>query len=232
MKNIFKKTVLATTVLLTSTLYANTNNQEFNNNEKSSYVVGIQIGNQVAKNIENTKALGILLDKKIVIKGITDAVNDNVALSIDDIKLVLADLSKLVAKKGAELKSLEVSKDKTYLIQNKLNKNVKTTNSGLQYEVIKQGNGEKPVATSSVTVHYKGSLINGKEFDSSYKRKAPATFKLNQVIKGWTEGVQLMNVGSKYKFTIPSELAYGNRGTGGIPKDSTLVFEVELIKIN
>jgi FKBP-type peptidyl-prolyl cis-trans isomerase FkpA len=230
MNNIFKKTVLAATILLTSASYANTNNQEYNDSEKRSYVVGTQIGNQVALNIKNTKSLGILLNKKLVIKGITDAVNDNVSLTVEDIKLILADLSKLVAKKGAELKSLETTKDKTYLMQNKLNKNVKITNSGLQYEILKEGHGEKPTENSRVTVHYKGTLINGKEFDSSYKRNAPATFRLNQVIKGWTEGVQLMSVGSVYKFTIPSELAYGNRGTSGIPKNSTLIFEIELIK--
>lgn len=109
-----------------------------------------------------------------------------------------------------------------------------TTASGLQYEVLTEGNGgAKPSATDSVTVHYKGTLTDGKVFDSSYDRGQPATFPLNRVIPGWTEGVQLMTVGSKFKFTIPPDLGYGARGApGAIPPNATLVFEVELIKIN
>jgi FKBP-type peptidyl-prolyl cis-trans isomerase FkpA len=110
---------------------------------------------------------------------------------------------------------------------------VNKTASGLQYEVLTEGSGAKPAATDSVTVHYRGTLTDGKEFDSSYKRGQPATFPLNRVIKGWTEGVQLMTVGSKYRFTIPPELGYGAAGVPGtIPPNSTLVFDVELIKIN
>lgn len=111
---------------------------------------------------------------------------------------------------------------------------VTTTASGLQYEVLTEGKGgAKPSATDSVTVHYKGTLTDGKVFDSSYDRGQPATFPLNRVIPGWTEGVQLMTVGSKYKFTIPPNLGYGAAGAGGvIPPNATLVFEVELIKIN
>jgi FKBP-type peptidyl-prolyl cis-trans isomerase FkpA len=110
---------------------------------------------------------------------------------------------------------------------------VTTTASGLKYEVLKDATGPKPSATDNVTVHYKGTLTDGTVFDSSYDRGQPATFPLNRVIKGWTEGVQLMSPGSKYKFTIPPELGYGAAGAGGkIPPTTTLVFEVELIKIN
>lgn len=110
---------------------------------------------------------------------------------------------------------------------------VTTTASGLQYEVLTEGTGAKPGATDSVTVHYKGTLTDGTVFDSSYDRGQPATFPLNRVIPGWTEGLQLMPVGSKYKLTIPPNLGYGAAGAGGkIPPNSTLVFEVELIKIN
>jgi FKBP-type peptidyl-prolyl cis-trans isomerase FkpA len=110
---------------------------------------------------------------------------------------------------------------------------VTTTASGLKYEILKDAEGPKPAATDQVTVHYRGTLTDGTEFDSSYGRGQPATFPLNRVIKGWTEGVQLMSPGSKYKFTIPPELGYGAAGAGGrIPPNATLIFEVELIKIN
>ena len=117
-----------------------------------------------------------------------------------------------------------------FLASNKTKAGVKTTPSGLQYKVLSEGSGPRPMATSQVTVHYKGTLLDGKQFDSSYDRGQPATFALNQVIPGWTEGVQLMNVGSKYQFWIPGELAYGQHGSPPtIPPNSTLVFEVELL---
>lgn len=120
-----------------------------------------------------------------------------------------------------------------FLAENGKKANIKSTASGLQYEVLSEGKGKKPAATDSVTVHYKGTTIDGKEFDSSYGRGEPATFPLNGVIPGWTEGVQLMTEGSKYKFYIPSALAYGENGAGGaIGPNETLIFEVELIKIN
>lgn len=109
---------------------------------------------------------------------------------------------------------------------------VVTTASGLQYEILTAGNGSRPSATDSVTVHYKGTTLDGKEFDSSYRRGSPATFPLNRVIPGWTEGVQLMQEGAKYRFYIPSNLAYGTRGAGGdIGPNATLIFDIELIKI-
>jgi len=110
---------------------------------------------------------------------------------------------------------------------------VTTTASGLKYEVLKEGSGAKPSATDNVTVHYHGTMMDGTVFDSSVDRGQPAAFPLNRVIPGWTEGVQLMPLGSKYRFTIPPNLAYGERGAGDkIPPNSTLIFEVELIKIN
>jgi len=106
-----------------------------------------------------------------------------------------------------------------------------TTESGLQYEVLVEGGGPKPSLNDEVTVHYKGTLTDGTVFDSSYDRGQPATFPLNRVVKGWQEGIPLMPVGSKFKFTIPPELAYGSRASPGIPADSILIFEVELIDI-
>ena len=118
-----------------------------------------------------------------------------------------------------------------FLVENAKKDNIVTTKSGLQYEILKKGEGPSPKATDSVTVHYKGTSLDGKEFDSSYSRNAPATFPLNRVIAGWTEGVQLMNAGAKYRFFIPSSLAYGERGAGAdIGPNEALIFEVELLK--
>jgi FKBP-type peptidyl-prolyl cis-trans isomerase len=119
-----------------------------------------------------------------------------------------------------------------YLAANAKKTGIVTTASGLQYEVLTQGSGAKPAATDNVTVHYRGTTIDGKEFDSSYSRGAPATFPLNRVIAGWTEGLQLMPEGSKYRLFIPSGLAYGISGAGpDIGPNATLIFDVELIKI-
>jgi len=127
--------------------------------------------------------------------------------------------------------NLKVGKD--FLDQNKLKPGVVALPSGLQYEVITEGTGEKPLATNKVTCHYHGTLIDGTLFDSSVKRGQPATFPLNMVIKGWTEGLQLMSVGSKWRFFIPPHLAYGDRQTGAtIGPNSTLIFEVELLGIS
>ena len=125
-----------------------------------------------------------------------------------------------------------LEKGEKFLTENKGKEGVKTTASGLQYKVLKEGSGKSPAAADTVTCHYRGTLLDGTEFDSSYKRNEPAEFALNRVIPGWTEGVQLMKEGSKYQFFIPSKLAYGTRGAGGvIGPDETLIFEVELLKI-
>ena len=118
-----------------------------------------------------------------------------------------------------------------FLADNASKEGVVTTASGLQYLVLTQGDGPKPTATQTVKTHYEGTLINGEVFDSSVERGQPATFPLNRVISGWTEALQLMNVGSKYRLFIPPELAYGNQATGSIPAQSTLIFEVELLEI-
>ena len=140
------------------------------------------------------------------------------------------DTEAVVPDNGTEIKSnLELGRE--FLEENAKNDSVKVTESGLQYMVIKEGNGAKPGPTDQVTVHYTGTLIDGTVFDSSVERGEPITFALNQVIKGWTEGLQLMSEGSKYRLFIPSDLAYGPDGKGDILPNSTLIFDVELIKV-
>ena len=132
---------------------------------------------------------------------------------------------------GALEENTAMSDQVEFLNKNKNKEGVKTTDSGLQYKVIKEGQGKSPGAASTVEVHYQGTLIDGTEFDSSYKRNETAKFPLNRVIPGWTEGLQLMKEGAVYEFYIPSDLAYGNRDLPKIPAGSTLIFKVELIKV-
>jgi len=136
-------------------------------------------------------------------------------------------------EKMAEQQIAKMKEEGTkFLEENGKKEGIVTTDSGLQYEVLKEGEGDKPAATDTVTVHYHGTLLDGKVFDSSVERGEPTSFPLNRVIPGWTEGVQLMPLGAKYRFYIPSDLAYGERGAGGdIPPHSALIFEVELLKI-
>ncbi len=127
---------------------------------------------------------------------------------------------------------MSLQKGQLFLQENATKPGVQTTPSGLQYEVLTEGTGRSPKATDTVLVHYRGTLLDGREFDSSYARNTPISFPLNQVIPGWTEGVQLMKEGGKYRFFIPSNLAYGSRGAGGlIGPDETLIFDVELLKV-
>ncbi|WP_420717525.1 FKBP-type peptidyl-prolyl cis-trans isomerase [Emcibacter sp.] len=132
-----------------------------------------------------------------------------------------------------DVKEEKVSESKSFLEENKDKPGVIVTDSGLQYKVLLEGTGKSPAATDTVTVHYEGTLTDGTKFDSSYDRGTPLSFPLNQVIRGWTEGLQLMKEGGKYKFFIPSELAYGPRGAGGvIGPNEDLIFTVELIRVN
>ena len=141
-------------------------------------------------------------------------------------------IQQLAEKKERNIKMDYKAIQKDFLNKNKDKDGVKTTSSGLQYKVLKKGSGKSPQATSTVEVHYQGTLIDETEFDSSYKRNQTATFPLNQVIAGWTEGLQLMQEGATYEFYIPSELAYGERDIHVIPANSTLIFKVELIKVH
>lgn len=154
-----------------------------------------------------------------------------IIVTIALIGLVIFFVQRSYSNKQAAGENIKIGQE--FLAENGLKDGVKTTNSGLQYLVLQEGTGtEHPKASDKVTVHYHGTLIDGSVFDSSVDRGETISFGLNQVIKGWTEGVQLMVVGEKTRFFIPSELAYGNGGAGSIPPGSVLIFEVELFKIN
>jgi len=201
-----------------------------NDKAKLGYAIGMDIG-------QSLKTLDADLNRAALIAAINDRLDDGkLKLSQEDAGTIKQTFFKKQAeKRAAEQKKASeknIAEGKKFLAENAKKKGVTTTPSGLQYEVIKKGTGDKPIATDKVTVHYKGTLIDGTEFDSSYKRGKPVTFPLNGVIKGWTEGVQLMSVGSKYRFVLPSDLAYGERGAGAkIAANSVLVFEVELLGI-
>jgi len=188
-------------------------------------------------------AIGVLIGQNIKSQGVDKIVSADLAKALDDVfsggKLAMDQgqanqiFSEYMTAKNKKSGASQLEEGQKFLEENKKRPEVKTTASGLQYEVLKATEGPKPKATDKVTVHYKGTLLNGQTFDSSYDRGETIEFPLNGVIKGWTEGVQLMSVGSKYKFFIPHNLAYGEQGAGGSIKPfSTLVFEVELFKIN
>jgi len=195
--------------------------------QKISYAIGQQIG-------KGMKAQKIKIDVEIVAMAIGDAVNGKKSkmTPVEMQQAMMAMQQKRMSvmnKKGTKSKEEGVK----YLAKNKKKKGIKITKSGLQYEVLKKGKGKKPKRKSVVEVHYKGTLIDGTEFDSSYKRGQPAKFPVGGVIKGWTEALQMMKVGSKWKLHIPSKLAYGERGQPpSIPPHSVLIFDVELIGIN
>lgn len=198
--------------------------------EKISYALGLDIGGSLSE-------LHTELDIATLIQAIQDTLTGgDVLLTGKEIAAVMQEFSKqMEAKQKQEVQAQQgknLTEGEMFMEENKNKEGVQTTTSGLQYKVLTEGDGAKPSATDRVTVHYRGTLLDGTEFDSSYKRGQPATFALNGVIKGWTEGLQLMKMGSKYEFVIPPELAYGKRGTGAqIGPDATLIFEVELLDI-
>lgn len=194
-----------------------------------SYMIGVNIGTNFRNDMPDVE-----LD--LVLEGMNDALGEAVSISDEDQQKIMQDLQKAMMearrKKMEEQKVENEAIAKDFLETNKGKEGVQSTESGLQYKVLTKGDKtEKPAATDKVTVHYAGRLIDGTEFDSSIKRGKPASFGLNQVIKGWTEGLQLMSPGDKYEFYIPPALGYGPRGQSKIPPNSLLIFEVELISI-
>jgi FKBP-type peptidyl-prolyl cis-trans isomerase len=194
-----------------------------NFDKDSSYAIGMNIGSMLARD-------GIIPDLNEFLLGMRDqlAGNETRFSEAEAGAKIQEAYSNMMDKRGAGAKAKEAE----YFAENSRKPGVITTSSGLQYEVIREGNGAKPSATNTVQVHYEGRLVDGTVFDSSIERGTPIEFPLNQVIAGWTEGLQLMNIGGKFKFYIPSELGYGSNGAGAsIPPNSTLIFEVELLDI-
>ncbi len=200
-------------------------------NDRVSYSLGQQIGSDF-------KRQGVDLNPELLVQGIQDAMSGTKPrMTEQEMRTTLADLKKRIvtARREEQKKAAEknLAEGKKFLEKNAKKERVKTLPSGLQYKVIEKGSGNSPKKTDSVTVNYKGTLIDGTEFDSSYKRGKPATFRVEGVIAGWTEGLLLMKPGAKWQLFIPSNLAYGERGAGTrIGPNSTLIFEVELIRVN
>jgi FKBP-type peptidyl-prolyl cis-trans isomerase FklB len=194
--------------------------------QKVSYGIGHNMGSKLAKD----KTLQA--DRAALIAGIEDGLAAAKSRVSDaDMEAAFTALQQKAAAAMAVVAEQQLAAGKEYLAKNKARPGVKETASGLQYEVLKAATGAKPKATSTVRVHYHGTLIDGTVFDSSVQRNEPIEFALNGVIPGWTEALQLMAVGAKWKLTIPAALAYGPRGKGDIPPNAVLIFEVELLGI-
>ena len=198
--------------------------------EKASYSIGHELGASLKKgNME--------VNPDVLLKGLRDGLSGAKSLLTEEqIKETMAAFQKEMMEKQAaaqkELGEKNQAAGEKFLAENKKKEGVKTTASGLQYKVLKEGSGDSPKETDTVVTNYKGTLLDGTEFDSSYKRNEPATFPVNRVIKGWTEALMLMKPGAKYQLWIPAALGYGERGVGkDIGPNSTLVFEVELLSI-
>jgi FKBP-type peptidyl-prolyl cis-trans isomerase FklB len=198
--------------------------------QKASYSIGIDIG-------KNFKHSNIEIDLEALTQGVKDAISDSTPkLTEQQMEEAMRQLQQDVlarrnesAKKAGEKNKLE---GEAFLAENAKKEGVITLPSGLQYKILKSGDGKKPQLTDEVTINYRGTLINGTEFDSSYKRGEPTTYAVNGFIAGWIEALQLMPVGSKWQLYVPSNLGYGERGTGGdIGPNATLIFEIELLAI-
>jgi FKBP-type peptidyl-prolyl cis-trans isomerase FklB len=190
--------------------------------ERSSYAIGADIGH-------NLKSQGLDLDLALLARGIADVVTGNKTMMTDkECQDTMRELQQVQFAKIAEKNKKEGA---AFLAENKKKEGVKTLPSGLQYKVIREGKGATPAAADAVTTHYRGTFIDGGEFDSSYRRNEPATFPVKGVIKGWTEALQLMKVGDKWQLYVPSDLAYGPQGRDEIPPNATLIFDIELLDV-
>lgn len=199
--------------------------------DKVSYGIGVAMGRQLKNQ------LGFEFDLNFVEKGLRDAASgQKLLMTEEDLKTTMTAFQTEMAKKQEQARKQASEENKkageAFLAENKTKEGVVTLPSGLQYKILKAGDGKKPTLEDTVVCQYRGTLLNGTEFDSSYKRGQPVTFPVKGVIKGWTEALQLMPVGSKWQLFIPPELAYGERGAGGsIGPNATLIFEVDLVSI-
>jgi len=232
-----KLSLILLTLLCVTVVYAQKNKKEKKSKSKvevvapkslteiTSYALGVNIADGLKQNSEQ---LGITVDWEWIVRGLREAADGKSQFDSAKMSEAFAKLDSLVK----ENRDIKARKQKEFLEENKKKAGVITTPSGLQYEVITLGTGDKPTLESNVEVNYEGKTIDGKVFDSSYERGTTTYFKLSNVISGWQEGLQLMPVGSKFRFYIPSELAYGERGAGNdIEPNATLIFEVELLNI-
>ena len=212
---------------------------KMNSEKDAAYIAGLQIGREVNGRMYdafNAQLFGpesnTKLDKNNFIAGFLETINKKGLISVEDAQNYIKDHAESVKTKAVETEfAANKEAGQKFLAENAKKEGVKTTESGLQYKVIKEGKGKTPTKTSTVKVHYKGTLIDGTEFDSSIKRGEPASFRADQVIKGWTEALTMMPVGSKWELYIPQELGYGADAPGTIKPFSTLIFEVELLEI-
>jgi len=193
--------------------------------DKASYAIGLNVG-------FNFKRQNVEVNQDAFTAGFRDAVSGKKPLLTEqEVRDTMMAFEKDMQQKLSEAAQKNAGEAEKFLAANKTKEGVKTTESGLQYKVLKEGSGAQPKSTDTVTVNYRGTLPDGTEFDSSYKRGQPASFPVAGVIKGWTEALQLMKVGAKYQLFVPANLAYGEQGRPGIPPNSPLIFEVELMDV-
>ncbi|MEX1301214.1 MAG: FKBP-type peptidyl-prolyl cis-trans isomerase [Desulfotignum sp.] len=207
---------------------ANSELQKAGVHDRISYAIGYDITNRLKESFD--------INPDMFVKGMKDSLAETPAMTPEQMQETLMEFQAMAQQKQMEEQSQKAAENKAageaFLAENKTQKGVTTLDSGLQYKVITPGTGNSPDLNDKVKCHYRGSLINGKEFDSSYQRNEPAVFPVNGVIKGWTEALQLMKVGAKWMLYVPSDLAYGDQGAGNvIEPGSTLIFEVELLEI-
>lgn len=257
MKSLFKATLLATTMAValnapavfaapaastadaaaTAKPAAGNNSKDAfkDDDQKTAYALGASLGRYMENSLQEQEKLGVKLDKEQLIAGVQDAFADKSKLSDEDIEKTLQEFETRV-KSAAQAKMEKDAKEnaekgKTFRDAFAKESGTKKSSTGLLYKVEKEGSGDAPKDSDTVVVNYKGTLIDGKEFDNSYTRGEPLSFRLDGVIPGWTEGLKNIKKGGKIKLVIPPELAYGKTGVPGIPADSTLVFDVELLDI-
>jgi FKBP-type peptidyl-prolyl cis-trans isomerase FklB len=233
MKKSLMTTMLAGTIAASSLAVVNVSAEPAldNPDQKASYGMGLALGERMSNDLPD-------LETDQFIQGVRHGLSgeESPRMSRDEIQTAIQQYQKKVQQKQMakmdEMASENKKKGEAFLEENADKEGVKTTDSGLQYKVLEEGDGPKPEKSDSVTVHYTGELLNGEVFDSSRERGEPVTFQLSQVIKGWTEGLQLMSEGGRYKLYVPADMAYGPGGNRSIGPNETLIFDVELMEVN